>query len=463
MSLALLVDFGSTYTKAVAVDLAVPAILGQAYGLTTVESDITLGLHSALVALERETGRRLADFEYKLACSSAAGGLRMVAVGLVPEMTAAAARQAALGAGARVTKVYSYELSPADQAELASLPCDLLLLAGGTDGGDRKTILHNARVLAGTDLAAVVIVAGNRAVAKEAAAILQAGGKESRVTENVLPSIRQLRIEPAREAIRQLFMEKIVTGKGFKRAETFLGGILMPTPAAVLSGAELMADGVPGSPGLGDLLVVDIGGATTDVHSVALGQPTRPGTIIRGLPEPYAKRTVEGDLGLRVSAASLFAAVGAGRLAELLPSPVDDIEARVSMLAAAVGSVPQSAADADLDRAMATAAVELAVERHAGVYEMMLTPAGTVYLQTGKDLSRVSRVVGTGGVFAHLDGTAGIIRAAVASAAKPHRLLPQAPELWVDRSYILWAMGLLRSVAPGPALALLQRCLVPAD
>ena len=44
---------------------------------------------------------------------------------------------------------------------------------------------------------------------------------------------------------------------------------------------------------------VDIGGATTDVHSIASGEPCRAGVIPQGLPEPRVKRTVEGDLGMR--------------------------------------------------------------------------------------------------------------------------------------------------------------------
>ena len=157
------------------------------------------------------------------------------------------------------------------------------------------------------------MVAGNKDAADEVEDILLDKGKEVIVTENVLPSLRKLNIDPARRSIRDVFMQKIVQGKGFTQVQEMFGTILMPTPAAVLEAAKLLSEGCRGRPGLGDLLVVDIGGATTDIHSVATGNPTTANTIQRGLPEPKVKRTVEGDLGLRVSAMSLLEAAGVDR------------------------------------------------------------------------------------------------------------------------------------------------------
>lgn len=464
MSLALMVDFGSTYTKALAVNLDEPRIVGRAQALTTVGTDITEGLRRALDVLTDKHSLSLGDFDYKLACSSAAGGLRIIAVGLVPELTAEAARQASLGAGARVVKVYSYELSEADGAEIGRMPCDLILLAGGTDGGDRNNILHNARRLASVPVRVPVIVAGNRTAAGEAAEILQAGGVTVRLTDNVLPALRRLNIEPARETIRRLFMERIVAGKGFGRAEEYLGSILMPTPAAVLTAAELLAGGTARRSGLGELLLVDIGGATTDVHSVARGEPAQAGTMVRGLPEPYAKRTVEGDLGLRVSAVSLLEAAGTKRLdaCACLSETGIDIAAAVADLARDVGAVPRTPAAIALDRAMARLAVEVAVERHAGTLEKMATPNGVYFVQTGKDLTGVRRVIGTGGIFVHAADKAFILRGAAAGDADPFRLRPREPELLVDTEYIIWAMGLLATAAPEPALEIMLRHLSTA-
>ena len=99
MRAILLIDFGSTYTKLTAVDIENAKILGTAASYTTVESDINEGLNKGLSILKDKIG----DIEYEktLACSSAAGGLRMIASGLVPELTSEAAKMATLGAGAR--------------------------------------------------------------------------------------------------------------------------------------------------------------------------------------------------------------------------------------------------------------------------------------------------------------------------------------------------------------------------
>ena len=255
----------------------------------------------------------------RLACSSAAGGLRIVAVGLVPNLTVAAARRAALGAGARVVAAYGGRLNADELAELATLVPDLVLLAGGTDGGDREVLLENAARLADLPVSAPFIVAGNKEASPEAAAILRAGGKEAHSALNVLPRLQQIVVEPARELIRRLYLERIARAKGLDRAQQFVGRVIMPTPAAVLQAVQLLADGTPNQPGWGSLLCVDIGGATTDVHSVAPDM-SHPGAVRRGLPEPYAMRTVEGDLGLRVSAPALLESVGAERLRAWAPS-----------------------------------------------------------------------------------------------------------------------------------------------
>jgi uncharacterized protein (TIGR01319 family) len=111
-------------------------------------------------------------------------------------------------------------------------------------------------------------------------------------------------------------MQRIVKAKGIDRASANVDRVLMPTPAAVLEGAQLLADGVAGREGLGALVVVDPGGATTDVHSIGSGEPSTAGVIRYGLPEPRAKRTVEGDLGMRHNAAAIVDAIGFDALAE---------------------------------------------------------------------------------------------------------------------------------------------------
>jgi uncharacterized protein (TIGR01319 family) len=450
MSAALLIDFGSTYTKLRAVDLEGRRVIGSGQGPSTVTTDVTVGMHAALADLQRHCGA-LPRFRHRLASSSAAGGLRMVTIGLVRELTAEAARQAALGAGAKLVGTFAYRLVAADLAHIAQLRPDIVLLAGGTDGGNTAVVLHNAAALGASGLDCPIVYAGNRDAADEARALL--GGRMHACTENVMPEFNVLNIEPARAAIRRVFIERIVHAKGIDRAAAEFDSVLMPTPAAVLEGARLLADGLPGTPGLGDLLVIDPGGATTDVHSIAAGEPA-PGVIPQGLPEPRIKRSVEGDLGMRHNAASIVAAAGldaVARDAGLAPGRAVALLAQVS---ADVERLPADAEEAAFDLALARAAVKIAVRRHCGITETVYTTTGPVTVQHGKDLTRVGVVIGTGGALTGSSDPGAVLRMALADPAEPLTLRPRAPRLLLDREYLLYACGLLQGVDPRAALEL---------
>lgn len=464
MPITLAVDFGSTYTKVVAIDCEGETLVGVAQSPTTVSEGLMLGLDRALARLEAACGLRRADISRRVASSSAAGGLRMVAIGLVPDLTAEAARRAALGAGAKVLRAFAYELSRRDIDELQRLAPDMILLCGGTDGGERKTIVRNAAALAAAQLRAPIVVAGNRTAQDEVEAILRDAGLDCTVVGNVLPELDRLDVEPARSAIREIFMDRITQAKGLDRAEAFVGRIVMPTPMAVLEGARLLASGERGD-GWGDLLVVDVGGATTDVHSISSGAPSTPGLVPRGLPEPFAKRTVEGDLGIRVNAPTIVETAGIDRvLAELGGRPgAADVQARVQRLATEVDRVPHDTIDHELDAALASLAVDTALERHAGRVSTSYTPMGPVQLLHGKDLSATATVIGTGGVFAHGRDPLRILRAACYGAQSPASLRPREPALLVDRRYLMFAAGLLAPFAPRAALGVMRRHLTAAQ
>ncbi len=458
MPITLAVDFGSTYTKVVAIDCDDEVLIGVAQSPTTVGDGVMVGLDRALLRLEERSGVKRGDIAVRVASSSAAGGLRMVAIGLVPDLTAEAARRAALGAGAKVLRAFAYELSRRDLEEIARIQPDIILLSGGTDGGERKTILKNAAALASARPKAPIVVAGNRAAEDEVEAILCGAGLEYTIVENVLPELDRLNVEPARAAIRAIFMNRITHAKGLDRAEAFVGRIAMPTPMAVLEGARLLSTG-GGACGMGDLVVVDVGGATTDVHSIGSGAPSTPGLVPRGLPEPFAKRTVEGDLGIRVNAPTIVETAGAERVMGALEGRLqrDALLARVRQLAAEVDRVPRDDLDHDLDAALATIAIDAALERHAGRVSTVYTPMGAVQLLHGKDLSAAASVIGTGGVFAYGRNPRRILEAACYDPHSPTSLRPRDPRLLVDRRYIFFAVGLLAPVAPRAA-ANVMRC-----
>ena len=261
MKNVLLIDFGSTYTKVTAVDVEAEKVLGTAQSFTTIETDINDGLNNALALLEAKTGKL--EFAETYACSSAAGGLRMVTSGLVPELTSEAAKLASLGAGAKVVGIFNFQLTEDDLEEITRLKPDIFLLVGGTDGGNTECILHNARMLATLPATFPIIIAGNRSVARECERLLQ--NHEVYVCPNVMPKFGVLRIEPTQKQIREIFLNRIIKAKGLSKATKLLSDIMMPTPSAVLQAMELLAKGCEGELGIGELIAVDVGGATTDV------------------------------------------------------------------------------------------------------------------------------------------------------------------------------------------------------
>jgi uncharacterized protein (TIGR01319 family) len=459
----LLIDFGSTYTKLTAVDLENEEILATAKDITTVQTDIMIGFNKAFETLSEKLKGKDVNYINKFACSSAAGGLKMVAIGLVPELTAEAAKRAALGAGARVLKVYSYELTHKEIDEIKNSKLDIILLAGGTDGGNKDCIIHNAKMLAEADIRLPIVVAGNKVAVDDIEDIFKKSNMYYKVTENVMPKLNVLNVEPAREEIRKIFMEKIVEAKGMKNAESFINGILMPTPAAVLKAARVLSEGSDKEEGIGDIIVIDIGGATTDVHSIADGEPTKPGVTVRGLEEPFAKRTVEGDLGMRYSALSLWEASGTRRIQKYLMDKSVDVESECKFRTENINMVPQTKEQIKFDEAMAKVATEIAMERHVGIIESMYTPMGVIYTQVGKDLLQTKYMIGTGGVLVHSNNPGEILKAGMFDKENPTYLKPEHPELLLDKTYILSAMGLLAEDHPDMAVRIMKKYLVKVE
>lgn len=454
MSSALCVDLGSTFTKLLLVDLDSGDVVARAQAPSTVDTDVAQGLRRGLRLLADQVGDgAVTAARPRLACSSAAGGLRMVAIGLVRELTAEAAIRAALGAGARLVSVHSGRLTSEECRSIADSAPDIVLLSGGTDGGERRTLVANARLLARAGLACPVVVAGNKEAAQSAARALRRVGREAVVTENVLPELDRLRVEPAQAAIRDLFLRRIVFAKGLDRVGEDLDGVLMPTPSAVLAAAELLAGE------LGELMVVDVGGATTDVHSVAEGAPVDRRVIRRGVPEPRVKRTVEADLGLRVSAQSLWEAKSLDD-----DGYPPDAEARIADYVKDTGLLPEDDAGRRLDDFLASLAIRIAVERHCGNLTELATPTGPVLVQRGKDLSGLPVLVGTGGILRATRRPEAVLASAMSAGGSPGpgaelSLKPRHPNLWIDAKYALWAVGLLASEWPATALALARRSL----
>ncbi|HJU63256.1 MAG TPA: methylaspartate mutase accessory protein GlmL [Candidatus Binatia bacterium] len=469
-SLALLIDFGSTYTKVVAVDLRSAEVIGRSQAASTVNTDVREGLIEALVALDdkhslfthRPTDLTALAANLVLASSSAAGGLRMAVIGLVPGLTVEAANTAALGAGANVVGSWSFKLATKALSEIEAQRPDMILLTGGTDGGDSATILHNARVLACSALSVPIVMAGNQAVAGQVRDILTNSGKEVRYAANVMPRTGCLAVDSAREAIRKLFMEHITRAKGLDGISGLVP-VVLPTPMAVLQGAMLGAQGTDEEDGWGDLLVVDVGGATTDVHSIGFGQATGPQIVEQGLAEAFAKRTVEGDLGIRFNARTLRDRVGLDDFEKGFRGGFpgfkvsrEQLTDYIEQISRETSRVPREAWHSAVDAQLARVAVDLAVERHVGKRERIVTHQGETWVYYGKDLTETRTLIGTGGVFIYNAHVSHILSPAAGGNRHYDVLRPKSPNLFVDLSYLLYAVGLLSTIEPDVALRLFK-------
>lgn len=458
MNAYLFVDFGSTFTKLTMMDVEKEEIITTEKSPTTVGTDITNGYKNALEKLNVKTNGKY-NIVKRLACSSAAGGLKIAAIGLVPELTAEAAKRAALGAGARVIKTYSFNLNMDEIEEIHKLNADMILLAGGTDGGDTKCIIHNAKLIKEFNFKIPVVVAGNKSAVDEIKALFD-GNIEYYIAENVMPKLNQINVEPVRETIRSIFIKKIIHAKGMENVEKFISGILMPTPAAVLKAAEVLSKGTDDERGIGDLAVIDIGGATTDVHSISDGTPSQAGVVLCGLEEPNSKRTVEADLGMRYSAVSLYEAAGKQTIKKYIKNYDSNTEEEFMKRNNDTSFISENKYEIDFDESMAKICVDLSMNRHVGKIQTVYTPMGTVFAQEGKDLMNVPYVLGTGGVIVNSSCPKNILEASLFSMDDPTSLKPKDPKYLLDKEYILSAMGLLSTVDENMAVRMLKKYIV---
>ena len=454
-NLRFLIDFGSTFTKLVVVDLDGEDIIQRYQAPSTVDTDVTIALKQVLAQAQAEIGFKELVKDSLLACSSAAGGLKMITVGLVPTLSCEAGVRAALGAGAKMVRTFSYELSLFDLVEIEKIHPDIILLIGGTDGGNKQNIIHNAQILSGLNPVVPIVVAGNKDARDAVKSILNSSGGSITFAENVMPEIGTLQVDSCREAIRQIFISRITKAKGIDKAKQIISDVIMPTPAAVLRAAVLLAEGVDEEKGLGEIVLVDVGGATTDVYSISKGYPTRSGIMHKGLPEPYAKRTVEGDLGVRHNIDTLLEM--AGMKGGWENSYFDEIRARFG----SASKLPENDLEYQLDSLLGSVAVDIAGERHCGKIKVVGGPLGEVMVQEGKDLSEVKCVIGTGGPLVFAKDPSRILQGLLFQTDSPHVLRPREAKLYLDRLYSLYAMGLLSETEPMKALRIMKKTLKP--
>lgn len=426
-----------------------PVFLGQGQGVTSVEEgDVTIGLHEAMEDLRRKLDASEITYDSFLATSSAAGGLRMTVHGLVHDMTVKASREAALGAGAIIRLVTSGRLKKSDLRKILDIEPNIIMIAGGLDHGERDTALYNAEKILTLGLSVPVIYAGNTNNQDDIEEIFEEYPGRLYVTDNVYPQVDVLQVEPARKIIQEVFEENIIHAKGMEKVYELVNGRILPTPGAVMESAKVLKEV------LGDLMIIDVGGATTDVHSVTRGSEEIARILLS--PEPEAKRTVEGDLGVYVNRKNLIERIGEEKICQELKIPSIDLHN--------LKPIPETPLEKEIIRRLTREAVYASVDRHAGtVRNLYGESSGRKSVAEGKDLTEVKYIIGTGGALTRLENMEEIL-SGIHREGRGQKLYPKKEaEVLLDTDYLLASLGVLSLQYKEAALKLMLKSLKIED
>lgn len=436
----IIAEIGSTTTLVTAFKLRSNGIdiIGQGKSYTTVlEGDVNLGLKNAVEDLEKQLRDKL-TWNRMLSTSSAAGGLRITVHGLVEDMTVKAAREAALGAGGNIKLVTAGKLRPIDIRKIKEINPNLIMIAGGTDFGERETALYNAEILSKENLNKPFIYCGNSANQEEIKELFK--DQEIYIVDNVYPRIDALNVEPARKVIQKAFENNITKAPGMNRIKEMVDGSIMTTPGAVMESTKLLYEVI------GDLVVLDVGGATTDVHSVTEGSTEILDILVT--PEPIAKRTVEGDLGVYINKDNVV---------NLLD--IRDLKGKSALqVRNNIKPIPESEEEIECSTMLTKKAVEVALDRHVG-YIKRTYGVSKNFIAYGKDLSKVKYIIGTGGALTRLPGGYDILKD-IRYTKEDLTMLPKSEaKILLDKNYIMACAGVLSKEDREAAIALLKQSL----
>ncbi len=444
----LVAEIGSTTTVVNAFDdiQSDPKFIGQGQGATSVlGGDVNIGLQTAIEDLKLNLGASILEYDDLIATSSAAGGLRMSVHGLVFDMTVRAAKEAALGAGANIKYLTAGKLRKSDLRKIEEIKPNIILIAGGVDYGERETALYNSELIVTLGLSIPVIYAGNIENIEDVKDIFKDTKHELYIVENVYPNIDELNIEPTRKVIQSVFERHIIHAPGMEKIRELVTGNIMPTPGAVMQASQLLYDEI------GDLITVDVGGATTDVHSVT--EDSEEIARITLSPEPKAKRTVEGDLGVFVNMKNIVEMIGEEKLIDELKIDLESLHNLIENHK----PLPETDLEKKFVEVLAEHATITAVKRHAGKLKQIYGPRGKKTIAEGKDLTGVKYLIGTGGALTRLDGRMDILKQIPLSNNGTDLLPNTEVEILIDNHYIMASLGVMSKKYPEVALNLLLK------
>ena len=303
------------------------------------------------------------------------------------------------------------------------------------------------------------MLAGNVDAVEEVVAAFDTAGVPYVVAPNVVPRIGALAPDGARAAIREMFLSHVIGGKHLSARTDFTAMVRGATPDVVLTAVELAAAGLgPEQPGAGDVVVVDVG-----ERRPTCTRSSRSTRRSRVSPARWWRPCRSAG----PSRATSVCAGAQSRRSRPLVKPASTSAPTWSRLPNVVASTPASCpptrSETEHDLAIASAAVHLAVRRHAGRQQVVFSPEGRLVERSGKDLREVDLLIGSGGVLRH-NARADALRV-IAAGTGDHVeggwLVPRDPQVVIDHDYVLAAAGLLAADHPEAAYRLLTRLWEP--
>ena len=439
----LVAEIGSTTTKVLAFNLhnSSAQYIGRGMYRTTVESDVTIGLNEAIEDLKRNLNVTDLIYDEFFSSSSAAGGLKITCHGLVYEMTAKAAKEAALNAGANVHLITANLLEDEDILKIKSINPNIIVIAGGTDYGEKKVSFSNLEKVIPLNIP--IIYAGNIANHDKIRKLYQ---NKVTIVDNVYPRVDFMNILPLREAIYNVFEKNIIYAKGMKNIFKMINGTIIPTPGAVMDATIIFDEELKG------VMSIDVGGATTDIHSVC---DPKPEYIKYSEGEPRFKRTVEGDLGVFINRENVLSLVNK----DLITSKLNLCYQELIDIIKKEPFIPKTINGKKVIDFLVKQCVFLALDRHIGDLKRVFTTNGYKVIPEGRDVSQIKTIFLTGGALRSIENPELIIKEYI-NKNNTKLIFSQDVKIYVDKDYILSSCGVLSHKYPKKAKELLFNSLI---
>ena len=445
----LVAEIGSTTTivNAFQIHREDPVFLGRGVANTTVLTDVNEGLNKAINDLKNNLNIDDITYNEMFATSSAAGGLKISVHGLVYEMTVRASKEAALNAGANIHLVTAGKIKDKDLAKIREIKPNIILIAGGTDYGESETALYNIDKILNLELKIPIIYAGNIEIHDEVNEMFSKRTqlKYLKIVENVYPRVDYLNILPLRKVIYETFEENIIHAKGMNHIFEIVNQKIMPTPGSVMESTMNLYEEI------GNLMTIDVGGATTDIHSIAIPSEEYK-EYLEG--EPLSKRTVEGDLGVFINHKNVVKMFDEN----ILIDTIGCTKEQFSELINDYSYIPITKLEKALVYELTKKCTNIALDRHVGDLRRVFTSSGQKIIPEGKDLTQIENIIFTGGALVNLNDTKIIVQEYLKK--NQMKMLPSKNVIiYKDYDYIMASMGVLSLKYPEEAMKLLKKSL----